>query len=90
MTDESKKEEIKLLVKEMLLDSYEAMTKKVERAVNSGAFSLEDWEKNNAPMIIPKCIVAALLEQESQQYEGRGTGREKQIKKQIRNIRYFI
>jgi hypothetical protein len=41
-------------------------------------------------MIIPKCITTALLEQECTQWDASGTSFEKQIKKEVKNIRYFL
>lgn len=85
-----KREKIKSLVIEMLNDSHAAMIKKVEKALNSGAVDIDNWDEKNAPMILPKCIVMALMEDESQQYIGRGTSYERRIKKEVKNIRYFI
>jgi len=85
-----KREKIKQLVIDMLNDSHKAMIEKVEKALNSGAVDIENWDEKNAPMILPKCIIMALLESESTQYDGRGTSYEKRIKKEVRNIRYFI
>jgi len=50
----------------------------------------ESWSKDNSPMILPKCIVTAILQDESTQYEGKGTSFEKQVKKEVKNIRYFL
>lgn len=41
-------------------------------------------------MIIPRCIIMAILEHESQQYSAKGTSYEKRIKKEVKNIQYFI
>ena len=41
-------------------------------------------------MIIPKVIVAALMESEATQYNARGTSFEKKIKKEVKNLRYFL
>lgn len=86
----NKKEKIKSLVAEMLKDSYEAMLKKIDTAIDSGAVNINDWDEKNAPMILPKCIVMAIMERENLQYSGRGTGYEKQIKKQVNSIRYYL
>lgn len=85
-----KKAEIKKLVAEMLQDSQEAMLKNLEKVLTSGAIDIEGWDPDVAPMITPKCIVMALLEQESTQYSGSGTGFQKSIKKEVKNIRYFL
>lgn len=41
-------------------------------------------------MILPKCIVTALLQNESRQYEGKGTSFEKTVKREVKNITYFL
>ena len=86
----SNKEQIAELVKEMLNESHEAMIKKIDKVLNSGCVDVENWSKDNAPMILPKCIVTAILQNESTQYEGKGTSFEKQVKKEVKNIRYFL
>lgn len=87
---ETKKEQIKALAASMLKDSYEAMLKNIDKALDSGAIDIENWSAEHAPMIVPKTIVSALLQRESFQYEGKGTAHEKKIKKDIKNIGYFL
>jgi len=41
-------------------------------------------------MILPKCIVVAVLESEADQYKATGTSFEKEVKKEVRNLRCFI
>lgn len=86
----TKKEKIRSLVIEMLNESHEAMIKNVEKALNSGAINTEQWDERTNKMILPKCIVTAILQKESEQYEGKGTSFEKQVKREVKNIRYFI
>ena len=86
----SNKEQIAELVKDMLTESYEAMIKKIDKVLNSGCVDVESWNKDSSPMILPKCIVTAILQNESTQYEGKGTSFEKQMKKEVKNIRYFL
>lgn len=90
METKIKKEKIKALVLDMLKDSHEAMVKKADTVLNSGCIDAESWDPNNAPMILPKCIVTALLQSEATQYGAEGTSFEKKVKKEVRNIRYFI
>ena len=85
-----KSEKIKSLVIEMLNESHAAMIKKVEKVLNSGAVDIESWDEKDKPMILPKCIVMALLESEGAQYDARGTSFERHIKKEVRNIRFFV
>jgi hypothetical protein len=86
----TKKEQIKELVIDMLNESHETMIKKVDKALDSGAVDIEGWDLSNGPMILPKCIVTAILQQESTQYDGTGTGFERRVRKEVKNIRYFI
>ncbi len=90
MTNQDKKDKVKALVSEMLKESHEAMVKQIDKALNSGAIDIDSWDENSSPMVLPKTIVTAILQRESVQYEGRGTSHEKKIKKEVRNILYFI
>jgi hypothetical protein len=86
----SKKDKVKSLVIGMLEQSYEAMLEKVDKVIDSDAIDIDGWDDTMNPMFLPKAIIAAILHNESAQYEGRGTSFEKEIKKEVRNIRYFI
>lgn len=90
MTTKDKRNKIKSLVTDMLNESHEAMIKKIDKALNSGAIDVDGWDESNNPMILPKCIVTAILQNESTQYEAKGTAFEKEVKKEVRNIRYFL
>ena len=90
MQMKSNKEQIAELVKEMLTESHEAMLNKIDKVLNSGCVDTESWNEYNSPMILPKCIVTAILQNESTQYEAKGTSFEKQVKKEVRNIRCFL
>lgn len=90
MKTNTKKKKIKAHVKDMLKQSHKAMLEKIDRALNSGAIDIDSWEEDNKPMVLPKTIVTALLESESTQYNGIGTSYEKSIKKEVRNLRYYI
>lgn len=87
---EEKKDKIKSLAEDMLKESFDNMIRKVEKALNSGAIDIDSWDENDKPMILPKCIVTAILQIESTQYEGKGTSYEKGIKKEVERIRYFL
>mgnify|MGYP003338283452 CR=1 FL=1 len=82
-----KKEKIKSLVIDMLKESNNAMIKKIDKLLTSGAIDIDNWDER---MILPKCIVTALLQDESTQYEGKGTSFEKQVKKEVKNLKYFL
>lgn len=90
MKTEQKREIIKQYVTEMLQDSHEAMVKKLEKVLDSGAIDIDGWDEASNRMILPKCIVTALIESEAHQYAGIGTSFEKQVKKEVENIRRFI
>lgn len=90
MKNTNKKNQIKSLVKEMLNESNKTMINKIDNLLKSGCIDIEQWNQNNNSMVLPKCIVTALLQHESEQYSGKGTSFEKSNKKEINNIRYFI
>jgi hypothetical protein len=90
MIIQEKRNKVKTLAEDMLTESFELMIKKVEKVLTSGAIDIESWDEKNSPMILPKCIVTAILQNESTQYEGKGTTFEKQIKGEVKNIRYFL
>jgi len=90
MNEQQKKEAIKKHCIDMLNESHEFMIKKIDRALNSGAIDIETWSPTDKPMIVPKCIVTALLQTESHQYEAKGTSFEKQVKKDVKNLINYI
>jgi len=90
MTTQEKKEKIKSLVEDMMNESYQAMIKKIDKAINSGAVDIDDWNENTSPMILPKTIITAILKNEATQYDCKGTSFHKQVKKDSENILLFI
>ena len=91
MKTEEKKARIKDLAVELLTYSCEVMiSQQIDRALNSGAIDIDAWDEKNSPMILPKCIVTAILQNESHQYEGKGSSFENRIKKEVKNIQYFL
>ena len=89
MDIENKKVEIARLARSILDYSYEHGKDKIDQAINSGALDLDSWELDRK-MIIPKIIVRAILETESDQYDGKGTSWEKNIRKETKNLKLFI
>ena len=87
---QAKKNKIKKLVKEMLINSNYEMLKKIDKALNSGAVDVESWDENNNSMILPKIILIAILENEADQYKATGTVFENEVKKGVRYLRYMI
>jgi hypothetical protein len=90
MKTETKKKKVKKLVTDMIKYSNKEMLKKIDKAINSGAINFDDWAEDNTPMILPKSILLAILMSELTQYEGIGTSYEKKVKKEAKNIQYFI
>lgn len=85
-----KKYKIHNLTEKLLNNSYIAMQQNIYKAINSGALDIESWDEENNFMIIPKIIVTAILENESTQYSSAGTCFEKQIKKEVKNLKHFL
>lgn len=90
MTTQEKKDKIKELAAFQLDVAYKDMIRLIDKALNSGCIDIDGWDEKNAPMILPNCIATAILEQECTQFDGSGTRFEKQIKKEVKNIRYFL
>ena len=86
----TKKERLQNLVNKMLNESIEKMKKKAQKVIESGAVDVDGWDEDHNKMILPKCFVTATLESESYQFSGIGTSFEKQVKREVKNIRYFI
>lgn len=84
------KDKIKALVLDMLKYSNENIISKIDKVLKSVCIDADTWDEKINPMILPKCILAAVLQHEALQYTGRGTSHEKKLKKEINNIRYFI
>lgn len=90
MNTKQKKAKIAKLTKEMLKQSHDAMCRKVETVLNCGCLDLESWDETHTPMILPKSIVTAILQEESHQYNCHGTAFEKKLKREVKNIRNFL
>lgn len=92
MDTERKIYNLKMLACSMLEESNRAMVKQVDKLLKSGAIDIDidSWDEKVNPMILPKCMVTAILQNESHQYEGKGTSFEKQIKKEVNNMKYFL
>ena len=85
---DKKREKLKELVQGILKNSFERLDDKIDHLLDSDAVDIKNWEEN---MILPKCIINAMLQQEATQYDAKGTSFEKKIKKltnQIRNNYY--
>lgn len=87
---ETNKDLILNLVTEILNDSHSAMLKDLTKVLDSGCVDIENWDRTNNPMVLPKIIATAILQHASTQCEGKGTSFQKKIKKEVKNIRYFL
>lgn len=87
---DEKQIEIEKLVIEMLEDSIEKIHKSIPKAIKSGALDIDGWNPKVNPMVLPKIILMAVLESEAGQYKGSGTSFEKQIRKEVNNLKMFI
>jgi len=86
----SNAQKIEAHVNEMLAESIQHMSQKVKKAISCGALDIENWDEKDAPMIIPKIIIQAVLQSEAEQYSAKGTSFERKINKEVKNLRYFI
>ena len=87
---ESNKEKIEALANEMLEQAFPHLKGLVKKALNSGALDIDGWDENSNPMILPKIIVAAVLEEEADQYKATGTSFEKEVRSEIKNLKHFL
>lgn len=90
MTTQEKKNKVQQLAEHLLKESLGTMIEKVEKALNSGAINVDTWDEVNNNMILPKCIVSAILKNEAYKYEAKGCSFEKKVKNEIKNIQFFI
>jgi len=90
MTEKQKKNKIRSYVKDMLKASHKRAIQNIDVALESGAIDLENWDNEYNPMILPKMILTAILEEEARQYSPRGLSFEKQFKKDVNNLKMFL
>ena len=86
----SKDEKIKAIVAQMIDNSVVIMKSNIDKALSCGALDVDSWDEKFNPMILPKVIAIAVLQREAEQYDGKGTCFEKQVKKEVKNLRCFI
>jgi hypothetical protein len=86
----TKKSQIEAHVKNMLEYAKKKMEQQITKALNSGAIDVDGWEPDNNPMILPKIILISILETEAEQYKATGTCFEKQVKKEVKNLKLFL
>tara|TARA_R110002126_G_scaffold187208_1_gene335769 strand:+ start:719 stop:985 length:267 start_codon:yes stop_codon:yes gene_type:complete len=85
-----KEQRLKKEVTEMLTDSLDKMKEKIDKAFKSGCIDVEGWDEGLGRLILPKTITAAIIEDEVSQYLGRNTSFERQVRKEVDNIKCFI
>ncbi len=87
---ESNKDKIQAITLQMLSQAIPQIEKNIEKALKSGAIDVDGWSENNNPMILPKIILVAAMEEEADQYKASGTSFEKQVKKEINNLKLLL
>lgn len=90
MTKKQKERAIKKIVKELLKEAHKDAILKIGKALKSGSVEVSGWSKDTKPYYLPKVITTAILQDVATTYDGEGTGFEKKIKKEVKNIRHFI
>ena len=86
----SKKDKIKELTVDMLNASNQKMIDNIDIILESCVMNIDDWDEKENKMILPKSIVIALLQNESNQYNCIGTCFEKEVKSMVNKIKYVI
>ena len=87
----SKRERLKNAVLGCLSESIEAIkTKTLDKALNSGAININDWDEENSPMILVKGIIIGILKSEAEQYSAKGTNFEKAVEGISNRIRISL
>ncbi len=90
MTPGEKRANIKSLAIDLLNQSHKMMLTKIEKALNSSAIDINEWDENYDKMILPKAIIMAVLQAEAESYNASGTRFEKEMKKTAKNLLHFI
>lgn len=85
------KEKIRELVIDMLTELHQKAIQKVEKTLNSGAIDIDGWDEDNSPMLLPKAILTAILEDEARQYVIPNNHHLKRSwKEDVKNIKFFL
>jgi len=86
----TKKKKIQAMAVQMIKNFQANMEAKIERALNSGALDIDSWEEDINPAILPKVIAIAVLEDTADGFKATGTCFEKEVKKEVANVKCFI
>ena len=91
MTKTEKKDAIKKHINNMLKDLMNTyIPRKIDIALKCGVLDIDSWEPDITPMIIPKTILVAALNGAADQYYPHGCGVEKQVKRDVKNLGFYI
>jgi hypothetical protein len=86
----SKEEKIALLANELITNASESAKGQVEKAIKCGALNIDEWEEGRNQLIIPKIIAIAVIEENIDYLKGIRTGFEKEINKEVKNLKMFL
>jgi len=81
---------LKKRTNEILNESYKQAKLKVDKAIRSGALDIDSYDPTVNFMILPKIIAIAILEIEADQYRAQGTSFEREVKKEVKNLKLFL
>lgn len=87
---ESKEQKIEKLCLDMLETSIVDIKARIKKAIDSGAVDVEEWDEKINPYLLPKAIMIAIFERETNLYRPTGTSFEKEVNKEAKNIELFI
>lgn len=88
MSEEAKKTIIREHVENTINNAVKAMKENLERVLKSGCIDIEGYDENINPMVLPKAIVTALLEEEASQLTP--FSKNKEFEENRKNIKHFI
>lgn len=86
----TKETQIEKLCQKLLKDSMMRSKLKIKSAIRSGALDIDSWDEETDFMVMPKAIVTAILESESDQYDGGTSFIGSKIRKEANNLKRFI
>ncbi len=84
------RQKIKRSTDKLLGEAVSHMKRKIVKALQSGVLDTEGWNEDVNGMILPKIILIAILENEANQYKAEGTSFEKEVKKEVANLKLFL
>ena len=62
----------------------------IQKAINSPAIDLEEYADTSAPAILPKSVLIAVFQSMADQYSPKGTSYEKEVKKNVQNLKPYV